>query len=297
MVLSSTLLLAFHLGFMASTPVQAEHARYAYAPAIRTTDGIVYSRVNGTDLEMDAALPESPTPTPAVIIVHGGGWVQGSRRADVRPLFKPLSDAGFAWFSIDYRLATNVTDFGVAIDDVVAAISYVKEHAAEFNIDPNRMALVGESAGGQLAAMAAIRDTGAVRAVVAFYTPSDLVSLMENSSFIPSQIRDKVIGTPWERLVLAGLGRLSPIDNVRSDMPPFLFIHGTDDRLVPYQQSVDMCNRMRQAAASCQLFPVDGAGHGIRWWTPAEQHKADTKMVEWLKRELSPVASQANAFY
>src|SRR5579863_4110937 len=124
---------------------------------VRTVNDIVYSRAGGADLVMDASLPASSIPTAAIIIVHGGGWVRGDRRIDVRPLFKPLSDAGFAWFSISYRLASNVTEFGVAIDDVEAAVHYVKAHAAEYNIDTNRIALVGESAGGQLAAMAVLR--------------------------------------------------------------------------------------------------------------------------------------------
>jgi alpha-L-fucosidase 2 len=250
---------------------------------------IVYGHAGGTDLVMDAALPESKLPTPAAILVHGGGWVRGDRRIEVRPLFQPLSDAGFAWFSISYRLATDVTQFGVAIDDVETAVRYVKSHAAEFNIDPNRIALIGESAGGQLAAMAALRggEAASVRAIVAFYTPTDLVSLMKNSSFIPSQIRDQVIGTPWERLILAGLSQLSPVDNVRRNMPPLLLIHGTSDPLVPFQQSTRMCERMRSVGAACEVFPIEGAGHGFRWWSAADRAAANRKMLSWLDREFS----------
>lgn len=287
---SSSFLLSF-LFLMASSV----YARPAETPEVRTINDIVYSRPNGADLFMDAALPESKTPTAAVIIVHGGGWVQGDRRVDVRPLFKPLSEAGFAWFSISYRLVTDVTQFGVAIDDVQAAVRYVKSHASEFNIDPDRIALVGESAGGQLAAMAALRggETASVKTVVAFYTPTDLVSLIRNSSFIPPQIRNSVVGTPWERFVMAGLAQLSPVENVRRNMPPFLFIHGTDDSLVPIGQSMDMCDRMRKAGASCEVYPVDGAGHGIRWWSAAERNSADKKMISWLGRALSTSVAPA----
>jgi alpha-L-fucosidase 2 len=264
-------------------------ARSAKIQPIRRIDDIVYSRPGGIDLVMDAALPQSNAPAPAVILVHGGGWVQGDRRIDVRPLFSPLSDAGFAWFSISYRLVKDVTQFGIAIDDVEAAVRYVKSHAVEFNIDPDRVALIGESAGGQLAAMAAIRAGGesSVRAVVAFYTPTDLVSLVKNSSLIPAQIRDSVVGTPWERFLTMRLQQLSPVDNVRPNMPPFLFIHGTEDSLVPIAQSTKMCEQMRKEGASCEVYPVDGAGHGIRWWTPTERASAEKKMIRWLERELS----------
>ena len=274
------------LSMAVTTPFHAHAAKPAPA---RMQNDIVYGQAGGTDLVMDAALPESRVPTPAVILVHGGGWVRGDRRVEVRPLFQPLSDAGFAWFSISYRLASDITQFGVAVDDVETAIRYVKSHATQFNIDPNRIALVGESAGGQLAAMAALKggEAASVRALVAFYTPTDLVSLIKNSNFIPSQIRNQVIGTPWERLVLAGLSQLSPVDNVRRNMPPVLLIHGTSDSLVPFQQSTQMCDRMRSVGAACEVFPIEGAGHGMRWWSISDRSIANKKMVTWLDREFS----------
>lgn len=257
-------------------------------PAEQMKD-IEYARVDGTSLRMDASIPASAEKTAAVIIVHGGGWVAGDRRINVQPLFKPLSEAGFAWFSISYRLATDMTQFGVAISDVQNAVRYVRSHAAEYNVDADKIALIGESAGGQLAAMAALRGRGdtAVRAVVALYTPSDLVNLVKSSNYVPSRIRNSVNGTPWESLIMAGLTQLSPIDNVRRDMPPFLFIHGTDDSLVPFQQSREMCDRMKVAGASCEIYPVLGAGHGIRWWesSPGLAAGYKHKMVDWLRQE------------
>ncbi len=248
-----------------------------------------YARVGDTSLRMDASIFPGAPPTSAVIIVHGGGWVRGDRRLDVQPLFQPLSEAGFAWFSIDYRLATDIRQFGTAVSDVQAAIRFVKAHAAEYNIDADKIALVGESAGAQLAAMAILRggpDTS-VKAVVAFYAPTDLVALAKSSNYIPAQIRNSIHGTPWETLILAGLQQLSPIANVRRDMPPFLFIHGTADSLVPFQQSVEMCARMKSAGASCEVYPVRGEGHGIRWW---ESSAYKEKMVQWLQHELAAAA-------
>ncbi len=255
----------------------------------RVIRDVEYARAGGVSLRLDASIPDSTTPVPAIIIVHGGGWVMGDRRFNVEPLFAPLTDAGFAWFSISYRLATDVMDFGVAVDDVQSAIRFVKAHAGEYGIDAGRLALVGESAGGQLAAMAALRaQDPAIRGVVALYTPSDLVSLVKSSDYIPRAVRNYVHGTPWEALVLAGLAQLSPIDNVRKQMPPFLLIHGTDDLLVPFSQSVEMCNRMRTAGASCEVFPVEGGGHGIRWWesSPRLRSAYKSRMVDWLEARL-----------
>jgi acetyl esterase len=254
-------------------------------------NGVEYAKVGDIALRMDVCLPVSAVRTPAIIIVHGGGWVAGDRRYNVEPLFRPLSDAGFAWFSISYRLAPDVTQFGVAIEDVRSAVRFVRSHATEYNVDPGRIALVGESAGGQLAAMAALKADPAtrVKAVVALYTPTDLVTLAESSNYIPRSVRESVRGTPWETLVLAGLAQLSPINNVHAGMPPFLFIHGTQDSVVPFSQSVEMCSRIKQAGGSCEVYGVQGGGHGIRWWESypklAAQYKA--KMIEWLEQQLN----------
>jgi acetyl esterase/lipase len=258
------------------------------ATAAQVRTDIEYARVNGISLRMDASIPDGNGPFPAAVIVHGGGWVSGDRKTNVQPLFEPLSEAGIAWFSISYRLVTDITQFGVGITDVEQAVRFVKTHAAEFRVDPDKIALIGESAGGQLAAMAALEtDTkDSVKAVVALYAPTDLVSLAKTSNYVPASIRDSVKGTPWEGLVLAGLGQLSPINNVRRDMPPFLLIHGTADSLVPFDQSKAMCERMKAAGASCEIYPVRGAGHGIRWWESAGLGAGyKTKITSWLHQQ------------
>jgi len=253
---------------------------------------VEYSQAEGMSLRLDASIPEGSGPFPAAIIVHGGGWVRGDKKIDVAPLFKPLSDAGIAWFSINYRLVTDPLHFGVAVNDVEEAIRFVKAHADEYRIDPARIALIGESAGGQLAGMAALNNAPgtSVKAVVAIYAPTDLVALLKNSELIPSQIRNRVQGTPFEGLLSALLAQLSPIEKVRAGMPPFLMIHGTADPLVPLAQSIAMCNRMQSVGAPCELFKVPGGGHGIRRWEsdPAIAQPYKREMIRWLQDQLSP---------
>src|SRR5437763_1798478 len=105
----------------------------------RLEKDVEYSRVNGISLRMDVSIPGGAERSPAVIIVHGGGWVAGDRQYNVQPLFRPLTDGGFAWFSISYRLAADVSQFGAAISDVQEAIRFVKFHAADYHIDADNV--------------------------------------------------------------------------------------------------------------------------------------------------------------
>src|SRR5579872_392469 len=116
--------------------------------------GIFYSRPGGRDLQMNAFIPEGRGPFPAVVIAHGGGWEAGDKVTYISPVLGPLARAGFAWFSIDYRLTPYVRN-EQQLDDLRAAIRYIRGHSSQFHIDPKRLALLGESASGQMVAQVA----------------------------------------------------------------------------------------------------------------------------------------------
>jgi len=276
-------------------------ANFAMLASAKSYDNIEYSRAAGNSLQFDAWVPDGPGPFPVVIIVHGGAWVSGDRRLSVEPLFEPLSEAGFAWFSISYRLAKSIDPasvansvasllaLGTAVDDVREAVAYVRMHASEYHVDPNRIALLGESAGAQLASMAALKPSagGAVQAVIAFYSPSDLVNLLDANPRVPASMRQALRESAFGDMLFAGLRDLSPVSWVRKDSPPFLLIHGTRDMLVPFEQSKAMCDAMRAAGSSCELYPVDGGGHGLRWWESVPGQTAYKQvMVRWLDTKL-----------
>jgi acetyl esterase len=264
-------------------------------------ENIEYGRAGGSSLQLDARIPEGKGPFAAAIIVHGGAWVTGDRRRSVEPLFEPLAGARIATFSISYRLpkrgpegfnlANNISQMlamGTQIEDVRQAVDYVKSHAEEFSVDPRRIALIGESAGAQLAAMAALRPNrgGEVRAVVALYGPNDLVKLVQSSPWIPEPIRQSLEGTMFANLLLSGLRDVSPVYWVSKDAPPFLLIHGTADSLVPFEQSEEMYQKLRTESVRCELYSVPGGHHGLRWWEAEGRTAYKDHMVAWLRHEL-----------
>jgi acetyl esterase/lipase len=189
-----------------------------------------------------------------------------------------LVEGGFVCFSISYRLAKEIYLLGAAVEDVEQAIHYVQAHCPEYKGDPGKIALVGESAGGQLAAMAALGKSGSgVKAVLALYAPTDLEQLAHDSKVIPELFRH----------VLSRLRELSPVLHVHSGMPPFLLIHGTADPLVPFEQSRNMCRAIRKAGATCDLIAVKSGGHGIRGWESAGLTSYKRLMIDWLQKRMS----------
>src|SRR5690349_23516314 len=115
---------------------------------------VEYGRPGGHVLLLDLHVPDGQGPFPAAILVHGGGFDAGSRATNMSPTFQPLADAGFAWFSIDYRMAPEFR-FPEARADMDAAIAWVKANAATYKVDPAKIVIAGESAGGFLVNYAA----------------------------------------------------------------------------------------------------------------------------------------------
>lgn len=245
--------------------------------------------------KLDAWTPSGKGPFPAVIIVHGGGWEAGDKAHEwIRPLFAPIEQAGFAWFSIDYRLAP-AHPWPACLDDTKAAVRWIKANARRFNVDPNRIAILGESSGGHLVNWIGVDPDPAlrVRAVVSFYGLSDFVSRYKaQNSVLAKNVRQLIhigVEAPVDDQVLAKLREISPIHHVRRGMPPFLFIHGTEDRGVPLEQSTVFCDQIRRVGSSCEVLSVPGAGHGVsNWEKQPELHWYKARLTDWLRRELSP---------
>lgn len=256
-------------------------------PEVR--NDVEFSRVSGETLTLDAHIPDGPGPFAAVILVHGGGWSAGSKRANfIQPLFPTLDRSGLAWFSIDYRL-TPKYPHPAALRDVEQAIRFVKSHAREFRVDPARLALMGESAGGHLVGLAGVRpqpDT-AVAAVVDFYGAFDLEALVAAKGHVSRGFQDFLGITDLSEKSRAILREASASHYVKPGMPPFLLIHGTEDQAVPYSQSVRFCDQLKRSGNACELYTVPGGIHGvINWEKNPDQHAYKDVMLRWLRQTL-----------
>jgi alpha-L-fucosidase 2 len=264
-----------------------------------------FGRVEGVRLLLDARIPEGPGPSPAVVWVHGGGFTTGDRKAFPQGLAEAVLGAGFGWITVDYRLAPRYP-FPAATDDVEAAIAYIKAHAREFKVHADRLVLMGESAGGLLVSYvgARHRPENGVAAVVSFYGEHDLVQrthptagCFNDGKFVPNPDPGSAQFC-LSRALAAFLGISGPgpkseriireasaITYVRKDMPAYLLIHGTVDLHVPFEQSVLMFESIRRAGGRCEIYAVDGGGHGITGWDRnPSQSGYRGYLIQWLER-------------
>ena len=251
---------------------------------------LAYAQVGAETLRLDASIPEGPGPFAAVIVVHGGGWMGGDKATNAAPLFPSLSAAGFAWFSVNYRLAP-AHRYPACLEDVETAIRWVRANAPRYHVDPRRMALLGESAGAHLVDMAAVRATEATRvaAVVSFYAPCDLVADTERRGALSKSMVALFGLSDFGPAARKRLHDASPLNYVTASLPPFLLLHGTADTSVPYGQSVEWKNALTSLGVPCELVTVRDAPHGMgRWKTIDPSYKE--KVVVWLKRELTAPA-------
>jgi acetyl esterase/lipase len=214
---------------------------------------------------MDVYFPDSGGPWPALVYVHGGGWMHGDK-AEAVMFANMMTSQGYLVVSINYRLYP-AGKFPNMIEDVKCAIRSLRAHAAENNLDPNRIAAIGPSAGGHLVSLLGTTDESAgwdvgeyldqssrVQAVIAMAPVTDLTRRFPNADI--ETIRQ--VGFGEHNVIQA-----SPISHVTADDPPFLLIHGERDTLVPYEQSQLMYDRLVEANVPAQLVIVQNAGHSL----------------------------------
>lgn len=233
----------------------------APATAPRTVDALTYRTVDGTALKADACLPKRTTPASIVVIVHGGGFTEGSR-SDLAWLCQAAAAAGYAAFSIDYRLAPG-TVYPGQIDDVAAAIRWVTDEAQvrRFDLDRDRLALVGDSAGAVLSAQVA---TGIAGSAAAARRVDGVVLLSGVYDF-----RSDALTPTLRGLAQQYYGCASACGNVEESSPeqhltasvPRLLVVGSRNEWIPVAQATELQRRATAAGVRSQLHLVDGVDH------------------------------------
>jgi acetyl esterase len=260
-----------------SLSLPAYFAGPAFA-ADRSPETVTYAHPKGEELKADvwrppgggsAAQADAAEERPAVIVVHGGGWRSGER--DDFPLWNAwLASKGYVVFDIDYRLSPPPS-WQDAPADVRCAVGWVKENAARYGVDPERVALMGRSAGGHLALLTAytqgsaptrgcdvrkLQDSG-VAAVAAFYPPTDL-SRLSRLGYLGGM--DRFLGGTRDA-VPERYRLLSPVSHVDPEDPPTFLAHGGDDQIVSPWQSELLADRLRGAGVDHRLVGLPWANH------------------------------------
>jgi len=269
-----TIVACFALCLAAGAPARAEFK-----------SDVEYAKAGDETLTLDVNIPEGKGPFPTAILVHGGGFINGTKQSYIKPIFEPLTQANFTWFTINYRLAPK-NRYPACVEDVETAIRWVKAHAKEYKVDTSRIALIGESAGGQLVSLVGARGTGKtkVAAVVPFYAPHDLEGQAAAKGL--GQSLSSLFGvTEINDATTKMLREASTNTYIKHGMPPYLLIHGTNDEQVPYDLSVRFLAQMKAADNRCELFTIPDGRHGMGSWDQAHP-EYKTFMIDWLKRTL-----------
>ncbi len=224
----------------------------------------VYSRTDGKELTLDLYRAASGIPAPGVIVIHGGAWRSGDSK-QLPNLNSYLAGRGYVVAAVTYRLAPQ-SRYPAPISDIQSAISYLRDHASEFGLDPTRLVLLGRSAGAHLALQTAYTSNElAIRGVVSLYGPADLYygythparPLVIDTKKV---IRDFLGGNPTERPEIYRAA--SPIHYVGVNTPPTLLIHGGRDELVSPEQSRRLASRLRASDVPNLYLQLPWATHG-----------------------------------
>ncbi|MDB6003890.1 MAG: Lipase [Prosthecobacter sp.] len=240
-----------------------------------TQTDIEYAKVGDISLKLDLHRPQGENP-PLIVYVHGGGWRAGSKK-DV-PIVD-LYDKGFAIASVDYRLSTQAV-FPAQVHDIKAAIRFLRANAGLYHINASKIAIIGSSAGGHLAALVGVTNgnkelegkvgmhldqSSDVQVIVSYYGASNLETILSQSTPKGLEFRIPALklllgDTPDKKPELAKLA--SPVAHLDKKDPPLLLIHGAADPQMPPQQSQELAKAYQAQGLPVTLIMLPGSLHG-----------------------------------
>jgi acetyl esterase len=231
-------------------------------PKISFHEDVVYGRVQGAGLLADVAYPEGKGPFPVILSVHGGRWARESKTTASAIKVKQWAEFGFVAVSIDYRLI-GCTPPPACYQDVLCAVRWLHANPHKYPLDPKRIHLIGQSAGGHLVALANTLGDGPFprsggwddqphnfRAAICVAAPYELTKLDWSNGWTPAGA-DPVVARQLA----------SPINHVHAKMKPMLIVHSDDDKSVPIKQALDMAKALEKAKAPHRFVHYQDKGH------------------------------------
>ena len=245
-------------------------ALIALAPAVAGQDNsdvtsiedVVYGRVHGAGLLADIAYPKSDKPLPAIISVHGGRWRGGHKKDTSTIKVDQWAGLGFFAMSIDYRLV-GASPAPACYQDFQCAIRYVHAHAREYNIDPKRVFVIGQSAGGHLTSLAATIGDGPWKRTGGWEDASNeiVAAISVAACYELPTLSWGEIWTPPGQDPLAARRAASPVYLISKDTKPLLIIHADNDRSVPIDNALLMVDALKKADAEHVFHHSKDMGH------------------------------------
>jgi len=262
--------------------------------ALTVERDVVYGTAQGTPLLLDLAMPKTGNgPFPVVVFLHGGGWSEGNRQ-EMNHFIEGVAGLGYVGVTVAYRLVP-AARFPAQLEDCKAAVRWLRANAAKYRINPKRIGVVGFSAGGHLASMLGVTgkndglegaggnpdQSSRVQAVVSFFGLTDF-STRDWPRDLENGVIEPFLGGSFANHA-DEYRRASPITYVTSDAPPFLFFHGSEDKLVPVDQSKRLGEKLRNAGVFAEVNVLEGEGHGF---TDATNQKTMRRMLDFLDAHL-----------
>jgi acetyl esterase/lipase len=260
--------------------------------------GIVFGKGGTQELHLDLARPrQQEGPLPAVVCIHGGGWVAGGRE-QMEKTIQVLASRGYVAVAPDYRLAP-AARFPAAIEDCKAAVRWLRANAERYQVRSDRIGAMGFAAGGHLACLLGLTERGdrlegqgghaeqlsRVQAVVSLFGPTDLTQPGWSEEALRQNLVPFLGGTPLQKS--EAYRKASPLTYAgRKNPPPFLLVHGTEDRLVPFKQVQDLADRLQQVGGSVRILPLVGAGHASS--DRQQQRESIARMLLFFDDNLKP---------
>ncbi|MEX2114753.1 MAG: alpha/beta hydrolase [Pirellulales bacterium] len=294
--------------------VAATDSAHAIDPFTRQQD-VIYGRKFGTALTMDVFKPTANSNGAAIVMCISGGWISDHARIQPAVALEPLS-RGYTVFAVVHGSQPKFT-IPECVDDMNRAIRYIRTHAADFGIDPNRIGVTGASAGGHLSLMLGCagcvgdpnakdpvdRANSCVQAVACFFPPTDFLNYGEQGKKSMGIEPEHQFKAPFDfrqqdpatkLFVPVNLEKreeicraMSPVYHVTAGDAPTLILHGDADKLVPLQQSQVLVEKFKEVGVPCELIVKAGAGHGV--W-PSMFNDLKT-VCNWFDTHLEPSAT------